>query len=81
MNCDFEDTDKNLMCTYQAKMIKKGYVMDFNYQWHKKHLFKGEPMLEDVDWLMLHHGKNCQEVMKKYDPEYYNKAKQEGWLS
>lgn len=78
MNCDFSN-DKNLMCTTQVKMIKRGYVLDFNYKWVKKHIVKSEIMLEYVDWIHVHNSDSCTEVFKKnYPSEYLETCKHFG---
>ncbi len=60
------------MCTTQTKMIKRGYVLDFNYNWVKKHLIKSSDiMLEYVDFLHIHCVGNCIEVFKKNYPDEY----------
>lgn len=75
MNCDFSN-DKNLMCTTQVKMIKRGYVLDYDFNWIKKHLIKSEIMLEYVDWLHIHNSGSCIEVFKKnYFEEYLDTCK------
>ncbi len=70
MKCDFSN-EKNLMCTTQVKMIKRGFVMDYEYNWIKKHLIESEIMLENVDFLHVHNSGNCIQVFKKNYPKEY----------
>ena len=63
-----------LSCAVQDSHIKKGFEMDYQYNWHKKGMLKeGEIMLKDVDWWMLHNWGSCLSTMKLREPEYYQK--------
>lgn len=71
MKCDYSN-EKQLMCTTQVKMIKRGLVLDYDYKWQKKHLIKEEVMLEDVDWIHVHNSGSCIQVFKKNYPQEYS---------
>ena len=68
--CDFDDHDV-FQCTQQAKMIQLGYVMDFDYQWHKKSDIPQdmEIMLDYVDWIHIHNSPKCNKVKEFYENE------------
>jgi len=62
-----------LSCKVQDTWVKKGYVMDFHYNWHKKKsISKHEVMLEHVDWRMLHNSGSCIKTMQEREPELYH---------
>ena len=51
-------------------------VLDFNFNWVKKHLIKSEIMLEYVDFIHVHNSGACIEVFKKhYFDEYLETCK------
>ena len=60
-----------LSCIVQSRMIKNGYVMDYEYHWRKRATFKGEIQLESVDWLHLHNSPKCCKVYETVDPKGY----------
>ena len=60
-----------LSCAVQDTQIKRGYVMDYQYNWHKKDSYKGLVMLEYVDWRMLHNSGSCLNTMKEREPALY----------
>lgn len=63
-----------LSCQVQDTWIKKGYEMDYQYNWHKKGQLKdNQIMLKDVDWWMLHNSGSCLSTMKLREPELYQK--------
>ena len=72
MNCDIGPNE--LSCIVQSRMIKNGYVMDYQYRWHKKDSFKGEIQLESVDWIHMHNSENCSKVYESVDPKGYLKT-------
>ncbi len=63
-----------LSCAVQDSHIKKGFEMDYQYNWHKKGILKEvNIMLKDVDWWMLHNSRSCLFTMKLREPEIYQK--------